>query len=87
MECTDDDRTRINAIKGILAADKLSLEQVKIELQAEKQEKPIEHKHTHGGTITLAARIDSHAAAFEGAANRAGESALSTHGSGEPLDP
>ena len=59
MEATDDDRARMNAIHGILAADKLNMESVKLELAAEKQSKPQEvNVNISGGVAHVFGRLD-----------------------------
>ena len=87
IELSDDDRARTNAIKSLIAADKLNLEQAKILLAAEKQSKPAELTVTHRGNVTLTGRLEALTDSFAGAADRAGESALPAHDPREPLDP
>jgi len=77
MECADDDRTRLNAIKSILSADKLNLEQAKLMLECERTQRKLNDPATvvninTGDTIVNNTfnRIDQLAAAFAGAADR-----------------
>lgn len=59
MEATDDDRARVNAIRGLLAADKLNLESVKLELAAAQKAKPAEvNVNVTGAIAHVFSRLD-----------------------------
>lgn len=91
MEATDDDRARVNAIKGLLTADKLNLESAKVELAAEKLSKPQEVNVNHAGTVSVEhaifARLDSLADAFTRSASRTGPGLVPSDDPRKPVDP
>jgi hypothetical protein len=91
LENATDDRARVNAMKTLIAADKLNLEQAKLLLECEKAQKPASTGPTINITgdnvgISVFERIDTLTAAFAGAADRQGEGTVPSDDPGKSVD-
>jgi hypothetical protein len=94
----EDQRTQVNAAKALLAADKLNLDEARLEIQAElataklkEAEKPPASMTVNvAGDVNVANavfdRIANLERAFAGAADRSGEGVVPGDGTGESVD-